>query len=172
MARNSGKDIDPIAKRVRDRDGEWHGVDELQIEGRVLYYGRPLDPWPAMQFDYHEMWAFADLDVTVSRLRFFPNAPDAIDWYVETDPIDIVDDVWHLRDGFLDVCVYEGSRYRVEDAGELADGLATTTISVEEVGRALRALDRVLRALDANQCSGAALLRSWAPELAEKRLPR
>ena len=172
MTRNSGKDIDPVAKRVRDRDGKWHDVDELQVAGPVLYYGRSLGSWPAMQFDYHEMWAFADLDVTVSRLRFFPDAPDAIDWYIETDPIDIVGGTWHIRDGFLDVCVYEGSRYRVEDAEELADGLTAGTISVEHASRALRALERVLRGLDANGCSGAELLRGWTPEFAEKRLPR
>lgn len=160
--RNAGKDIDIGRKVVRDRDGLWHPVDTMQVSGGVLYYARPV---PAEHFNYHELWAFPEQDWVVSRLHFHPDAPDPIDWYIEPDLVDVTGDMWAIRDAYLDVCAFEGSHYRLEDAGELAEGLASGAITLPEAVRALEALDRLLAVLERNGNSGAALLRELAPGL-------
>jgi hypothetical protein len=165
MTRNAGKDIDTRNQTVRDRDGLVYPVDRMVMGDGCLYYARPLDNFEDIGFDYHELWAFPALDLTVSRIRFLPGAGDPIDWYIETDPIDVDGDVWRTRDGYLDVCLYEKTRYRVEDAAELAEGLASGAISMSDAVRALESLDRLLEILERNGRSGAALLAELAPDL-------
>ncbi len=70
-----------------------------------------------------------------------------------------------MRDCYLDVAVFEGSRYEVLDADELAQGLTAGDISVEEAARALESLNRLCRLLASNGFSGAALLAELAPGL-------
>jgi hypothetical protein len=165
MTRNRGKDIDARGQMVRDRDGIVYPVERMLVGDGVLYYGRPLSNGADIGFDYHELWAFDALDLVVSRLRFLRGAPDKIDWYIETDPIDVDGDVWRIRDGYLDVCLYERERYRLEDAGELAEGLASGAIFAADAVRALQSLERVLALLERNGRSGAALLAELAPGL-------
>lgn len=160
MGRNSGKDIDVSRRVIRDRDGVSHETEGLTVIGHVLYYGRPIMDFHL--FDYHELWAFAGLDLVVNRLHFLPGATDPFDWYIETDIVDVQDAVWRIRDGYLAVCLYEGSRYRLEDADEFADGLACADISREDAVRVMTSLNRVLGMLEGNGLSGTALLRDLA----------
>jgi predicted RNA-binding protein associated with RNAse of E/G family len=110
--------------------------------------------------------------LAVSRMAFHPHRTNAVDWYIETDLIDVSGGTWNVRDGYLDVCVVEGLRYDVEDAGELADAVRDGDIPLSDALEALRALDLLCQTLRTNGCSGHALLRQFAPSLPPSRLSR
>ncbi|MGH2586377.1 MAG: hypothetical protein ACRDJE_15800 [Dehalococcoidia bacterium] len=149
-----------------------------------LYYARPIggadvDVWREHGsseeavaaflrqriFEYHERWILADQGWSVSRFAFLPTAERPIDWYIETEIIAIDGDRWRIEDGYLDGEVHEGSRYHVDDAEELAEGLAAGAISVSDAVSALPSLGRLCEALRSNGCSGAALLAEFASQL-------
>ena len=163
MARNSGKDIDATSYQVRDRDGVTYAVDRMELADSGLYYARPLIGWDVA--DYHELWALPDQGWVVNKGHVLPGAAESHDWYLEPDLITIDGGIWSIRDAYLDVKVYDGVRYEVCDAGELADGLSDGAISVEDATAALRALGTLLAVLERNGCSGAALLSEFAPGL-------
>ena len=70
-----------------------------------------------------------------------------------------------MRDGYLDLEVWEGRRYHLQDAHELAEGLAAGEISVSETVHALDALGRLCEALKRADCSVRAVLAEYAPGL-------
>jgi predicted RNA-binding protein associated with RNAse of E/G family len=154
--------VDVDGRAVCDRDGEWYALDRLEVAGNTLYYARGLD---FHLFDYHERWLLPEQGWSISRLRFRPDAPDPIDWYIEMEVIDVSGPQWTVRDGYLDMEVWEGKRCRLDDADELGDGLADGSISVEEAAEVLRSLDRLWDELHANGNSGRALLERFAPGL-------
>ncbi len=164
MPRNAGSTIDTDRRAVCDRDGVWYPFDELIVDGNALYYARPLNI-SGLSFHYHRRWLLLDQQWSISQLVFDAGAPDAIDWYIEPDAITRDGARWRVRDAYLDVSVYEGQRYRLEDAGELAEGLLLGEITVAEAAAALIALDALCAALRTNGCLGAALLRDFAPSL-------
>jgi len=184
LSRHNGATVNVATRRVCDRDGLWYPLDRLVVAGRTLYYARPIggsdmDVWrehgyseeavaAALQqriFDYHERWILVDQGWSISRLAFLPTAEHPIDWYIETEIIAVDGDRWHIGDGYLDVEVHEGSRYHVDDAEELAEGLAAGEISVSDAVSALTSLGRLCEALRSNGCSGAALLAKFASQL-------
>ncbi|MGH2609662.1 MAG: DUF402 domain-containing protein [Tepidiformaceae bacterium] len=162
MVRHRGAVVDVDRRAVCDRDGEWYPLERLEVAGSTLYYARQLD---FHLFDYHERWLLPEQGWSVSRLRFFPHVPDPIDWYIEMEVIEVDGPLWTVRDGYLDMEVWEGSRCRLDDADELADGLASGAITVEEAAVVLRSLDRLCDELHANGNSGRALLERFATKL-------
>ena len=163
MARNSGSTVDVAAQRVCDRDGVWYALDRLVLAGNGLYYSRPIEG--SQHFHYHERWLLPDHAWSVSRFTFHDDFRDRVDWYIEMDFIHVSGDLWRVRDGYLDVAVWEGARYEVWDADELGEGMLAQEISVEEAAQALDSLDRLVRVLKGNGYSGAALLAEFAPGL-------
>ena len=163
MPRNAGSEIDTAAGRMRDRDGQWHQLDRLTVGGHGLYWARPT-PGNAL-FSYCERWLLPDLGWAISRFAFHPHLPKQIDWYMETDLIQTAGPIWRQRDGYLDVGVYEGVRYELEDADELAEAIAAGEIPLAEALAALHALDQLCVALQRNGFSGRALLAEFAPDL-------
>jgi len=101
----------------------------------------------------------------LNRLTFLPNVPNPLDWCIEPDPVLVDGSVWRVRDAFLDLEVYEGVRYELRDADELADGLAAGEISLAEALTALHSLNSLCQALRLNGFSGKALLDEFAPGL-------
>jgi len=171
MPRNSGCTIDLAQRLVRDRDGCSYSVDGLVSTGGGLYYERPIgsrapDERAAGQlFYFQQRWVLPAEGWVVNRFAFFADVPRPIDWYIETEIIDVSGSLWHVHDGYLDVDVFDGIRYEVEDAGELADGLLEGAISAGDAASALASLDRLCLALGRLNFSGAALLAEYAPEL-------
>jgi predicted RNA-binding protein associated with RNAse of E/G family len=163
VARNRGSTVDTATERVRDRDGLWYPLDRLVIADRAVYYARPID-YPG-HITYHERWLLAEQGWSLSRFVFTADAPYTIDWYIEPDIIEIEGHRWHVHDGYVDLEVHDGQRYRLDDADELADGLAAGEISLPEACEVLRALDRVCDALRDHDCSGAEILARYAPGL-------
>ncbi|HEX6032473.1 MAG TPA: hypothetical protein VFY90_13655 [Tepidiformaceae bacterium] len=154
--------MDTATRRVCDRDGEWYPLDRLEIAGGTLYYARPLD---FRLFDYHERWLLREQGWSISRLRFRPHVPAPMDWYIETEIIEVEGDLWKVRDGYLDMEVWEGHRSRLDDADELAEGLESRAITLPEAAQLLRSLDLLCDALHQNGNSGLALLERYAPNL-------
>ncbi len=167
MTRNPGSTVNTHSRTVIDRDGIERGVDALEVTDAGLYYARPVD---FEHFDYQERWILPALGWVVNRFAFRPQSPAACDWYIETELIQVDDAIWRVADGYLDVYVYEGEHYHLEDAGELADGLAAGEIAVADATSALRALDRLCEALRTNDCSGHALLATFAGSLPRSRI--
>lgn len=170
MARNGGATIDIHAARVRDRNGLSYPLDTLVVTADGLYYARAIEGNDS--FWYQERWVLPRQTLVVNRFAFHAHRNDACDWYIETDLTAVSDEGWRVRDGYLDIYVHEGARYEVEDAGELADAIASGDIPLADAIDALHALDRLCEALRANTCSGHALLRSIAPSLPESMLVR
>jgi predicted RNA-binding protein associated with RNAse of E/G family len=152
------------ARRVLERDGRWYALDRLATTDSGLYYARPVAG--SDHFHYHERWLLPDHTWSVSRFTFHDHLREGrVDWYIEMDAIEAKDGRWRVSDGYLDVAVWEGSRYEVWDADELADGLRDGEISPEEAIAALHALHRLATCLSKNGYSGAALLADFAPGL-------
>jgi len=70
-----------------------------------------------------------------------------------------------IRDGFIDVELYEGLRYEIDDIDEFTEAMASGELTTGEALQVLRSLDIVSRALRENGFSGQALVRAWAPDL-------
>jgi len=163
ILRNPGSIIDVEGKRVFDRDRVWHPAERLEVAGGALYYVRPT---PGQDhFRAYERWLLPAQMWCVARFDFHDHFTDRVDWYIEMDFIEVEGGIWRVRDGYLDVAVWEGSRYEVWDADELAEGMLAGEISVEEVARALDSLNRLSLALKRNGYSGAALLAEYAAGL-------
>ncbi len=163
MKRNPGTTIDVAGARVEERDGCWYPLERLAVSGDTLYYGRPVTGIPL--FTYHERWLLPAQGWAVSRFVFAPGVPAPMDWYIETDLIEVDGPRWRIRDCYLDVELYEGVRYELRDADELAAGLRARQIPLAEALSALEALHRLCGALRTHGFSGAALLRAYAPGL-------
>ena len=161
--RNPGLSVDLKAKRVCDRDGAWYPLDDLIVSGGALYYARQVDD--SRHFSYYERWLVPAHGLVFSRPRFHPHIGAAFDWYIETDFTSIDGECWQVRDGYLDLEVWEGRRYHLLDAHELAEGLAAGEISVSEVIHALDALGRLCEALKRTDFSVPAVLAEYAPGL-------
>jgi predicted RNA-binding protein associated with RNAse of E/G family len=170
MPRNGGATIDVRNRTVLDRNGILYPLAALVITDDGLYYARPIDA--NEHFHYQERWVLPAPGWVINRFAFHVGRTDVCDWYVETDLIAIDGQAWRIRDGYLDVYVHDGDRYELEDAGELADGLAVKEITEGEVVDVLRALDRLCDALKANGCSGHALLETFAPTLPRSGIMR
>ena len=145
-----------------DRDGEWYPLDRLEVAGNTLYYARPLD------FDilkYHERWLIPGQGWSISRFQFTPLEPDPVDWYIETELMSVDGPLWTVRDGFLDMMLWEGQRSRLDDADELGEAVEDGFLSPQEAAAILRSLDRLCDELHENGNSGAALLAKYATDL-------
>jgi predicted RNA-binding protein associated with RNAse of E/G family len=163
MARNGGAVLDTAARQVRDRNGTWYPLDELAVAGGALYYARPIEGSDLLT--YQECWLLPEQAWVVNRFRFHDHLPHLLDWYIETDMTEVDGPLWRIRDGYLDIRVLDGSRYEIEDADELAEGLAAGDIPMADDVLALAALNRLCVALHRHHFSGAALLAEYAPEL-------
>ena len=170
LPRNPGSMVDVRARTVRDRDGLVHEARDLVVTEQGLYYHRAIVGFAP--FDHHERWILSAQGWVVNRFRFAPGRDDACDWYIEPDIIEVEGDEWHVRDGYLDVIVQECSRYDVDDADELADGIAAGEITVSDAVAVLRAFGLLCRELMATRCSVVALLERYAPDLPASRIKR
>ena len=163
MPRNAGSTIDIERRAVLDRDGRWHPLDRVTLVDGGLYHARVTLGNP--HFSYHERWLLPSLTWSLSRFRLHDHEPDRMDWYIETDLIEPGNTHWRVRDGYIDVLLYEGHRYHVDDADELAEALAVGEISQTEAVAVLDALGRLCNALRGNGYSGEAIIRQYAPAL-------
>ena len=163
MPRNGGSEIETETRRLRDRNGLWYTLDCLTVAASGLYHARETPG--AELFSYHERWLLRDPGWAISRFVWRPNRPERVDWYIETELIEVDGAVWRIRDGYLDVNVHEGVRYELEDADELADAIAAGEIPLLEALTALRALQQLCAVLRLNGFSGRALLEEFAPDL-------
>lgn len=170
MARNPGSVVDVGARTVRDRDGRVHAAKELAVTEHGLYYHRPIDGFDV--FFHQERWILPAHGWVINRFAFYPQRTDKIDWYIETDLIEIAGDEWRVADGYLDVLVHEGLRYDVDDADELAEGMQAGEITVGEATAVLLSFGRLCRELMANGCSGVELLSRLAPTLPRSMIVR
>ena len=165
MPRNAGCTVDVAGQRVLDRDGMWHDVQHLTESPSGLFYERPLYPRPDQVLEHHQRWILPSHGWVINRHRFLPHAERPVDWYIEPEIIKAEGGVWRIQDAYLDVFVFEGSRYELDDADEFGEALALGDITLDEGVQALEALARLLRALECHEFSGAALLREYAPGL-------
>lgn len=163
MARNRGVDVDAATRRVRDRDGCWYPAQSVVVSEAGLYYYRDFPD--GTLFSRNEKWLLPGPGWVVNRLAFLPHVPDPLDWYIEPDSVVVDGSIWRVRDAFLDLEVYEGVRYELRDAEELADGIAAAEISLNEALAALHALNSLCQALRRHGFSGKALLDEFAPGL-------
>ncbi|MBI2724456.1 MAG: DUF402 domain-containing protein [Chloroflexi bacterium] len=170
MPRNGGATVDTARSRVLDRNGVWYDVESLAVSAEGLYYTRPLDG--NRHFWRQERWVLPAHGWVVNRFAFHPGREDAIDWYIETDIIRRTGPLWRIEDGFLDVFVNDGRRYHVDDAGELADAIEDGSIRLDEALAVLRSFDALVTVLRHNGCSGAAVLREYAPSLPASMIDR
>jgi predicted RNA-binding protein associated with RNAse of E/G family len=166
MPRNGGAVVDTEMRQVCDRNALWYPLDELVVDGGTLYYARPIEG--NALFSYHWRWLLPEQAWVINRFRFHAHVLDPMDWYIETDLIDVDGPLWRVRDGYLDIEVFEGVRYELRDADELAEGLATGDIPLAETIIALESLNRLCVALRRHRFSGWSLLEEFAPGLGRR----
>lgn len=164
MPRNQGSVVDTQALTVRDRNGLTYPIERLEVAQGRLFYARAIAGNDL--FFYQERWLIPDQGWVVNRFTFHEHLrATAIDWYMETDRVEVAGSTWRVSDGYLDLGVYDGSRYELDDADELADGIAAGEITVAEGLAALHALNTLCKALHRLHFSGESLLREYAPGL-------
>lgn len=169
MARHQGSLVDVSARTHRGRRGAVSALDDLVLGGGGLYFTGHFPDNP--RFRRFERWALPDQGWVIGRFEAYPGQrPMAEDWYVDLDAISVDGAVWRIEDRLLDIGVFEGRFYRIEDLDELADSIERGEIGVPEATAALRSLHELTRALERLDFSGAALLREYAPGLPTGRL--
>src|SRR5690606_6396934 len=99
-----GSIVDLATPTVRDRDGLSHALERVEIVDGVLYHARPV---AYRTFDYHERWVLPVQGWVLNRFRWL--VEPELDWYIEPELISIEDDCWTIRDGLLELWVFEGS---------------------------------------------------------------
>lgn len=164
MSRHLGMLFDLGTNSCRDRAGNTAPMDAVVRVGAALYVaGRFVRDH---RFAAYQQWIMPGQGWVVGRFVARPGMPPMrMDWYVDLDAVTVRGDVWHVEDRLLDLCIFEGQRYEVQDADELADCLADGTIAPAEAIAALRSLDALCRALERLRFSGVALLAEFAPGL-------
>jgi hypothetical protein len=153
------------AQHVAGRlDIERRDLDRVEVANGNLYCARHVDDEET--FTYRETWIIPDKCWTLSRFTFREDfRPDLDFWKIEPDPAVLDGLVWRVADGFLDINLFEGSHYHLEDADEFADALATGELSSSAAVEILNALDALCRELLANGYSGEKILSRYAPGL-------
>jgi len=164
MALHQGLLVDVRACTHRDRQGHTSPLDSLVRGAETLFIAGTLPGNP--RFRSFQRWLLPAPGWVVGRFAAHPGQrPMAEDWYIDVDAIRIQDDLWRAEDRMLDVSVFEGQRYTVDDADELADCLDQGLISVADAAIALRSLHTLCRTLERLAFSGRALLAEYAPDL-------
>lgn len=164
MALHQGLLVDTHARTHRDRQGRVSPLDAMVLAGDTLYIAGPLPGNP--RFCAFQRWLIAAQGWVAGRFTVRPGQrPMAEDWYIDVDAISVEGHLWRAEDRLLDVSVYEGARYTVEDADELADCIDRGLTSPADAIVALRSLHALCRALERLNFSGTALLAEYAPEL-------
>jgi predicted RNA-binding protein associated with RNAse of E/G family len=169
MPRHQGTIVN-VAERVSiGRQGQVFPLDAMEVAGGVLYYAHEMPP--AVYIRYLERWVVPEQHWVINRftLREDRPAPEGwipgYHWYVDLDRVTVTGDVWRMEDGYLDVIIYDGDRYELLDADELADALRGGDIPAEDAILALQSLDAICRDLRRLGFSGRALLDQYAPGL-------
>ena len=161
--------VDVAARTHRGRRGVVSLLDDLVLgEGGLYFSGHFPDN---ARFKTFERWALPAQGWVIGRFGVHPGQrPMAEDWYVDLDAISIEGHLWRIEDRLLDLGIFEGRFYRVEDLDELADSLERGEVNAAEAAAALRSLDALCRALHRLDFSGARLLGEYAPGLPGGRL--
>jgi uncharacterized protein len=164
MALHQGLLVDVRARTHRDRQGRVSLLDDLVLAGDTLFIAGTLTANP--RFRSFQRWLIPAQHWVVGRFEAHPGQRQmAEDWYIDVDAISVDGHIWRAEDRLLDVGVYEGARYTVDDADELADCIERGLTSPADAVAALRSLHRLCRALERLDFSGAALLAEYAPGL-------
>lgn len=152
-------------QRVAGRlDIERRDLDRVEVANGNLYCARHVDDEEL--FTYRETWIIPGKCWTVTRFTFTEIFTPGTDfWKIEPDPARVDGPVWRVADGFLDLGVYEGSHYDLQDADEFADALSIGELSPDTAVEILHALDSLCRELLANGYSGQKILNKYAPGL-------
>ncbi|MHB8577392.1 MAG: hypothetical protein ACYDCQ_18935 [Dehalococcoidia bacterium] len=156
--------VDAAARTVGGPGGDTYALDRVEVVQGRLFLARSIANNASIF--YHESWIMPVQGWVITRWAFHEQLrATAIDWKMEPNQVEVDGPLWRVSDGFLDLDVYEGSRYDLDDADELADALAAGTISLAEGLVALHALNTLCKALRRHGYSGHSLLREYAPGL-------
>lgn len=156
--------VDTVHRVAGRLDIERRVLDRVEIADGNLYCARHVDDEET--FTYRETWIIPDKCWTLSRFTFREHfRPDLDFWKIEPDPAIVDGPVWRVADGFLDLGVYEGSHYDLQDADEFADALSAGELTPGAAVEILNALDSLCRELLANGYSGQKILKQYAPGL-------
>jgi predicted RNA-binding protein associated with RNAse of E/G family len=164
MALHQGLLVDTRARTHRDRQGRTSPLDALAQSDGALFIAGTLPGNP--RFRAFQRWLLPDQGWVVGRFDPHPGQrPMAEDWYIDVDAITVAGHLWRAEDRLLDVSIFEGRRYTVDDADELADCVERGLLTPADAIAALRSLHALCRALDRLDFSGTALLAEYAPGL-------
>jgi predicted RNA-binding protein associated with RNAse of E/G family len=156
--------VDTVERTVGGPAGGPHGLDRLEVANDGLFYARAI---PAdANISYQETWLISLQGWAITRFAFHEHLRQrSIDWKMELDQVELDGSLWRVSDGYLDLDVYEGTHYDLEDADELANAIVAGAISLAEGMATLHALDTLCKALRRHGYSGQSLLREYAPGL-------
>jgi predicted RNA-binding protein associated with RNAse of E/G family len=164
MPQHLGALIDAANGTVRGRRGQIHRTDALEIAHGCLYCSVSYPDNPRVT--RHERWLLPREQWVINR--FTVKRPDLDfreDWYLELDAISIDGDSWRVEDRLLDLGVWEGVRYEVQDVDELVEEMERGLLAIDVGLGVLRAFHRLCKELEKNGFSVDTLLRDFAPGL-------
>lgn len=166
---HQGLQVDVAARTHRDRQGQVTPLQSLIVGEGGLYIAGELHG--NRRFRAFQRWLLPAQGWVVGRFAVHPGQqPMREDWYIDLDAVSVAGNHWIAEDRLLDVGVFEGQRYEIQDADELADALEQGLLSPSAMLAALRSLHELCQALERLQFSGAALLREYAPGLPDAPL--
>ncbi|MGA7672061.1 MAG: hypothetical protein WBW04_16660 [Nitrolancea sp.] len=156
--------IDTVTRTVGNGTYGPIALNRLNVSADVLYYAGRIAPGGNSY--QQETWILASQGWSVTRFRNDGNGPTpAFDWKLEPDWAEKHDRHWQIRDGYLDLVLFEGTRYYLEDADEFADALTDGRLTLNEGTNVLRSLNELCLALTRHDYSAASLLEEYAPGL-------
>ncbi len=156
--------IDTRARTVGNANHGPFKLNRLEMAAGSLFYSRSvtIDSGPHFQ----DTWLLPDQGWSVTRFRNDQGARASMfEWKLEPDFVTVEGPLWHVHDAYLDLSLYSGGRYELEDVDEFADAIASNRLSLDQSLNVLRAFNRLCDALRRLQNSGAALLHEYAPGL-------
>jgi len=162
LPRNKGAVVNVLERTIRERNGITYPLERFAVGDCGVYYGRPMDE---PKVTYHERWLIPGLNLSFSRWDWRSGFDGHLDWYIEPDLVFVRGDEVHVIDGYIDLEVYEGVRYEVDDIDEFTHALASGELPMAEGLEVLASFHRISTELRQNGFLGAELLARWAPGL-------
>jgi predicted RNA-binding protein associated with RNAse of E/G family len=163
LPRSLGSVVNVIERTVRYKDGQIYRLDDFELSDQGLYYRRP--EVNSAKVTSHECWLIPSLNMSLSRWDWRTGFDGHFEWYIEPDLVIVVGGEVRVLDGFIDVEVYEGVRYEVDDIDEFTEALGSGELPLSEGLEVLTSFHRISKELRQNGFVGAELLSRLAPGL-------
>jgi len=135
-------------------------LEQHQVFPKSLYWSLPIGG-NSVNHIYSHILPSENIAVTQFGWKEHINNKERHDYYV--DIINVTehnDSKWHMRDLYLDLLVYENSRFKIEDTDEYLAAIEVGNLQKDEANQALETLNDLVNQLGIFEHSLVAYLAS------------